>query len=92
MTIKPVGKKLLVKELPKRETKLASGLIAPETVNADLSEGEVVAVSDELKGVIEIGDVLLFPKKKGIGQIDGSEMYLWLDATPAKEEVWGKVN
>jgi co-chaperonin GroES (HSP10) len=91
MNIKPVGNKILVKKLKSREVQLDSTIIMPENINADLAEGEIVAASDELKGKYDVGDVILFAAKAGKGQIEGKEYYLWLDASPSREEVWGKL-
>ena len=64
--IKPVGNKLLVTPIDKKEERLGE-LIIPGTVNADLSEGCVVAISDEISDKFAIGDIAIFPKNSGVG-------------------------
>jgi len=90
--IKPQGLKLIVKVLKKEEEESEGGIVIAETVNAELSEGEVIAVSEQLKGVIEIGDKVLYPSKRGVGQYIDKQPYLWLDAEPSLGEVWAIVS
>ncbi len=90
--IKPQGTKLIVKPIPKKEEDLGSGIIAPETANADLQSGEVIAVGVELIGKINIGDTVLHPSKKGVSQNIEQTFYLWLDAEPSKEEIWAVIS
>ncbi len=90
--VKPQGTKLIVKPIPKKEEDLGSGIIAPETSNADLQSAEVVSVGRELEGVIKIGDTVLYPSKKGVSQNIEQVFYLWLDAEPSKEEIWAVIS
>jgi len=92
MNIKPQGLKLIVKVLPKKEEKFDSGIVMPETANADLREAEIVAVGEGLVGKVNEGDIVLYPNGKGVIQRIDGEWYLWLDATPELEQVWGVVS
>ena len=91
----PVGNKIIVFPLPKKEEQLASGILEAASVNAELSEGEIVAVSPQVakdsegNNLYKIGDVVLFNSRKGVGQIIEGKPYLWLDTQPHLEEIWG---
>lgn len=91
--IQPVGSKILVKPIKRKEDKLDSGIIIPGTANAELSEAEVVAVSAELSKVYKVGDIVLFPSKAGVGFAVGNVPHLWLNCDPmGAAEVWGILN
>lgn len=89
MNITPVGAKLLVRPLPKEDEVLDSGIIMPGVANANLMRGEVVAVSSQIKELYKIGDVVLYPEKKGTAQVINQVAHLWLDTEPNLNEVWG---
>lgn len=85
----PYGNKLIVEPLEKKEEALDSGIIMAATANAELMEAKVVAVSQSIKALFSPGDTVLYPSRKGVGQMFGGKAYLWLDATVEKEEIWG---
>ena len=87
--VTPVGSKVIVYPLPKKEEELASGIIVAASANAELLEGEVVAVSPKLNGLYSIGDVILYAARKGVGQVFNGKPYLWLDAETHLGEIWG---
>lgn len=87
--VKPVGTKIIVSPLPKKEETLASGIVVAASVNAELLEGEVVEVSEDVSSLYKIGDIVLYAARKGVGQIFDSKPYLWLNTNPVLEEVWG---
>lgn len=89
MNIQPVGTKILVLPVRKEEETLDSGLILPETANADLSHGLVVSVSNQISHLFKAGDTVLYPSRKGVAQYIDNKPHLWLDAEPNKEEIWG---
>jgi co-chaperonin GroES (HSP10) len=82
----PVGNKILIEELSKEEEKSEGGI---DLVNSALSEGRVVAVSSQLNGVYNVGDIVLFPAKKGTEEPFMGKLYKWLDAEPSFGEIWG---
>lgn len=86
MSIKPVGNKIIVFPLEKKEEKLG-GIVIPGTANADLMEGEVLEVSDEISNKCKIGDVVLYPSKCGVGTVFNGKPSLWLRYT--EDEIWG---
>ena len=92
MNIKPQGLKLIVKVLEKKEAVMESGLIEVATANADLREAEVVAIGEGLVGKINEGDIILYPNGRGVIQRIDGEWYLWLDAEPGLEQVWGVIS
>lgn len=89
MRILPVGTKLIVLPLPQKEEKLDSGIYVPGTANANLMEGEVVAVSSEISHLYKVGDVVLYPEKKGTGCVINGLPHLWLDTQFELKEIWG---
>ena len=89
MRILPVGTKLIVLPLPQKEEKLDSGIYVPGTANANLMEGKVVEVSPEISHLYAVGDIVLYPEKKGTGCIIDGLPHLWLDAQAELKEIWG---
>jgi co-chaperonin GroES (HSP10) len=88
--VKPVGQRLLVLPLKKKESKLTdSDLIIPETAYADLNEGKVVSVSSEVAHLYKKDDIVLYPSKKGVGMIIDNVPHLWLSTEVGRDEVWG---
>ncbi len=87
--VTPVGNKLIVHPLPKQEEELASGIIVSAAANAELLEGEIVAVSPQIKDLYQVGQIVLYPNRKGVGQIFNGKPYLWLDAETNLQEIWG---
>lgn len=92
MKIKPSGLKLIVKVQPKREYKLESNIVIPESGNGELSEGIVVEASEKLSDIYPIGSTVIFPSESGIGQLYGEPTtpHLWLDVEAG--QVWGQVH
>lgn len=89
--IQPTGLKLIARPLPSEEVTLDdSGIIIPGVAQADLSKGEVIAVSKEVKEY-KVGDIILYPSKKGTGQILNKEPHIWLSTDAMREEIWGIV-
>ena len=84
--IKPVGQKLIVHELPQETTETESGILV---MDLQLTNGEIVEVSDELSEVYKVGDVVIFPKETGIALPHyKKKTCLWLNA---QTDVWGVV-
>jgi chaperonin GroES len=75
-TIKPVGKRVLVRP-ESAEEKTKSGIIIPDTARKEKPErGEVIAIGESLEGV-SVGDTIVF-SKYGYDdiKIDGVEYYV----------------
>ena len=90
--VQPVGNKIIVYPLPKKEEELASGIVVATSVNAELLEGEIVAVFPQIQSdLYKVGDVVLYNARKGVGQFMNGKPYLWLDTQTHLEEVWGIV-
>ena len=96
--ITPLGLRLLVEPLPKKEETLASGIVLAETVNADLTEAIVVRVSSGIAAFYEkerlpeseipkVGDKIVFSTGTGLGQHEKGKYLLWLQLG----EIWGFV-
>lgn len=86
--IEPIGNKLVVEPISTETKKTDGGIYAVS--NAELHEGKVVAVSKSIESLFSIGDIVLYPEKKGNAHVIDGKTYLWLDCTLEKEEIWGK--
>lgn len=80
---KPVGNKLIVLPLERKDVNLGN-IIMPGTVQQPLSEGRVMAVSDEIQDLYSVGEVLIFPTNSGTGHMIEGVTYLVMQAT----EIW----
>ena len=80
MNIKPLGDRVVIKQLASEEM-TAGGLYIPDSAKEKPQEGEVVAVGPggnvdgkEVKMVVKVGDVILFSKYSGSEfKVDGKE-------------------
>jgi co-chaperonin GroES (HSP10) len=90
MTKNPVGDKIIISLMDKKEEKIGS-VIVPGTANAELLYGKIEAVSNELKEVYKVGDIAIYPKGCGVGQLIDGKPHVWLRALPLANdtEVWG---
>lgn len=78
----PVGDKVIVLPLKTKEEKTESGaLFVPETANAQLEVGQVVAVSSDLNNLYAVGDEVLFSHGSGLGAFYNGKPHVWLFAT-----------
>lgn len=84
--IKPQGQKVIALPL-KTENFVTGGGI--EIVDTKLSEAKIVEVSDELKDIYSVGDVILHPSGSGVGIFYNKEHCLYLNAK--QDEIWGIV-
>lgn len=87
LKVVPVGDKILVKQIEKKEEVLPSGIIEAASANAELSEGQVASVSANLTDIFREGDTVLYPSRSGVGQLIGGVAYKWLRI----DEVWGVI-
>jgi len=90
MNKKPVNDKIIVSLIDKKEEKIGS-MVIPGTVNAELLLGKAVAVSPHIidpvtkEPVYKVGDVVIYPKGCGVGQLINGKPHLWL----RNDEIWG---
>lgn len=82
--IKPQGKKVIALPLKTENFVTDRGI---EIVDQKLSEAKIVEVSDELKDVYNIGDIILFPSGSGVGIFYNKEHCLFFK----QDEIWGIV-
>ena len=73
--IKPVGEWIIVNQIPDY-FKTDSGL---SIVEENLTQGIVMAVSDDLKDIIKEGDKVVYPKSAGIAQYYNHKPCVWLN-------------
>jgi len=77
MNFTPLGKRVLVKRVEEANT-TASGIIIPDNAAEKPSQGEVVAVSSEVKEV-SVSNKVLFGKYSGNEVSLDGEKYLVID-------------
>lgn len=81
--ITPVGQRLILFQLPKEDSVGEAGIIA---MDAMLAKGEIVEVSDELKEIYKVGDILMFPEDAGYSLPHYKKKNcLWLSTN----DIWG---
>ena len=78
MIIKPLGKRVLIKQVEQEEVK-KSGIVLPGTASKEKPiTGEVLAVGKEVEDV-KAGDKVIFEKYSGTEVKDGDDSFLILD-------------
>ncbi len=78
MKIKPLGKRVLIKQVEQEEV-TKSGIVLPGTVTKEKPiTGEVLAVGRKIED-IKAGDKIIFEKYSGTEVKDGEETYLILE-------------
>ena len=78
MIIKPLGKRVLIKQVEQEEV-TKSGIVLPGTASKEKPiTGEVLAVGKEVEDVKE-GDKVIFEKYSGTEVKDGDNSFLILD-------------
>ncbi len=78
MKIKPLGKRVLIKQVEQEEV-TKSGIVLPGTVTKEKPiTGEVLAVGRKIED-IKAGDKIIFKKYSGTEVKDGEETYLILE-------------
>lgn len=88
-SIQPIGNKLIVLPIDRKEEVNSKGIIIPETANANLTEGVVVEVADELanKNLAKVGDTVIYSSGSGVGCFYKGKPHVWLTIN----DVWGFV-
>ena len=78
MIIKPLGKRVLIKQVEQEEV-TKSGIVLPGTASKEKPiTGEVLAVGKEVEDV-KVGDKVIFEKYSGTEVKDGDNSFLILD-------------
>ena len=78
MIIKPLGKRILIKQTQQEEV-TKSGIVLPGTASKEKPTiGEVLAVGRKIEEV-KVGDKVIFEKYSGTEVKDGEETYLILE-------------
>ena len=78
MIIKPLGKRVLIKQVEQEEV-TKSGIVLPGTASKEKPiTGEVLAVGKEVEDV-KSGDKVIFEKYSGTEVKDGDDSFLILD-------------
>jgi len=74
-SIQPEGQTLIVLPLSAQEVETSGGIVINDTV---LQKGKVLAVSNELKEVYSINDIIIFPENSGISVRHEDQQCLWV--------------
>ena len=78
MKIKPLGKRVLIKQVEQEEV-TKSGIVLPGTASKEKPiTGEVIAVGKDVEDV-KAGDKVIFEKYTGTEVKDGDDLFLILD-------------
>jgi len=78
MIIKPLGKRVLIKQVEQEEVR-KSGIVLPGTASKEKPiTGEVIAVGKDVEDV-KAGDKVIFEKYTGTEVKDGDDSFLILD-------------
>ena len=78
MIIKPLGKRILIKQTEQEEV-TKSGIVLPGTASKEKPIiGEVLAIGSKIEEV-KVGDKVIFEKYSGTELKDGEESYLILE-------------
>ena len=78
MIIKPLGKRVLIKQVEQEEV-TKSGIVLPGTASKEKPiTGEVLAVGKDVEDV-KAGDKIIFEKYTGTEVKDGDDSFLMLD-------------
>lgn len=78
MIIKPLGKRVLIKQVEQEEV-TKSGIVLPGTASKEKPiTGEVLAVGKEVE-YVKAGDKVIFEKYSGTEVKDGDDSFLILD-------------
>jgi chaperonin 10 Kd subunit len=78
MIIKPLGKRVLIKQVEQEEV-TKSGIVLPGTASKEKPiTGEVIAVGKDVEDV-KAGDKVIFEKYTGTEVKDGDDSFLMLD-------------
>lgn len=78
MIIKPLGKRVLIKQVEQEEV-TKSGIVLPGTASKEKPiTGEVIAVGKDVEDV-KAGDKVIFEKYSGTEVKDGDDSFLILD-------------
>lgn len=86
--ITPVGTKLLVFPTEMKEHVTDTQIVV---VQNDLRAATVIEVGTEVKNVYKKGQVVIYPKNTGVGQMYRGKAHFWLDGRPVNSggDVWG---
>jgi len=86
LRIKPVGFKVLVEPIDKKEELTEKGIIIPGTANAELAYGVVIQSPDRYKDTYKPGDFILYNSKSGISIPHNNKPHLILDGATANSQ------
>lgn len=86
--IKPFGNRIIISPIGSEYKRTEGGI----DVDNDLLEGVVIAVSEDMKELFSIDDVVLYPKDGGHSQYYKGKACVWLNADKnGLNEIWGIV-
>lgn len=84
MQIQPFGERIVIKVVAPEEQ---VGALVVVTSKEKSNRGEVVALGDEVKGNIQVGDTVIFSIGSGVSYISGNEDYKVINV----KDVLGKI-
>ena len=84
MEIQPFGERLVIKVIAPEEQ---MGALVVITDKSKSNRGEVIAIGDEVKNSVKVGDTVLFSLGTGVSYISGNEDYKIINV----KDVLGKI-
>jgi chaperonin GroES len=79
--IHPLGSRVLIKPQQEGETKAVRGIYIPDLVKERPQYGEVVAIGDQEDAIkVDVGNIVLFPKKSGVEVYLNDTLYIIIEA------------
>ena len=84
MQIQPFGERIVIKVIAPEEQ---VGALVVVTSKEQSNRGEVIALGDEVKGNIQVGDTVIFNLGSGVSYISGNEDYKVINV----KDVLGKI-
>ena len=80
MKVKPLGQRVIIKPIEKKEERTESGIYLPETAQKNDNQGEVIAISEQIKEPsVKAGDKVLYEKYGAKEITDGKDKYIIID-------------
>jgi chaperonin GroES len=80
MQLKPLGNRAIISLLDDGSfSSQQGGIIIPDIVKGNLSQGKVLAIGDSEQSVLHVGDLTLFSENSGVAVKLNNENYLIID-------------
>lgn len=80
MNLKPLGNRAIISLIDEGNfSSQQGGIIIPDTVKGNLTQGKVLAIGDCKQSVLNVGDLTIFSENTGVPVKINNENYLIID-------------